>query len=69
VGFTGYQQQGSHKLRKPLRGCERIPRMVNVEGPTMGKTLAIVPSAFAHASAPAEQSSCCVFTSIVDIKH
>ena len=33
-----WYQQGSHKLRKPLPPVdERIPRMVNVEGPTMGK--------------------------------
>jgi hypothetical protein len=33
-----WYQQGSHKLRKPLPPVdERIPRMVNVGGPTMGK--------------------------------
>ncbi len=33
-----WYQQGPHKLRKPLPPVEdRIPRMVNVEGPTMGK--------------------------------
>jgi len=33
-----WYQQGSHKLRKPLPPVdERIPRMVNVEGPTVGK--------------------------------
>jgi hypothetical protein len=33
-----WYQQGPHKLRKPLPSVEeRIPRMVNVEGPTMGK--------------------------------
>jgi hypothetical protein len=33
-----WYQQGPHRLRKPLPPvAERIPRMVNVEGPTMGK--------------------------------
>jgi Protein of unknown function (DUF2961) len=33
-----WYQQGSHKLRKPLPPVdERIPRMVNVDGPTVGK--------------------------------
>lgn len=33
-----WYQQGPHKLRKPLPPVEeRIPRMVNVEGPTIGK--------------------------------
>ena len=33
-----WYQQGPHKLRKPLPPVEeRIPRMVNVEGPTMGR--------------------------------
>lgn len=33
-----WYQQGPHKLRKPLPPVEeRIPRMVNVGGPTMGK--------------------------------
>ena len=33
-----WYQQGPHKLRKPLPPLEdRIPRLVNVEGPTIGK--------------------------------
>ncbi len=33
-----WYQQGSHKLRKPLPPvADRIPHMVNVEGPTVGK--------------------------------
>jgi hypothetical protein len=33
-----WYQQGPHRLRKPLPPvAERIPRMVNVEGPTVGK--------------------------------
>lgn len=33
-----WYQQGPHKLRKPLPPVnDRIPRMVNVEGPTVGK--------------------------------
>jgi hypothetical protein len=33
-----WYQQGSHKLRKPLPPvAERIPHMVNVDGPTLGK--------------------------------
>lgn len=33
-----WYQQGSHKLRKPLPPvAERIPRLVHVDGPTMGK--------------------------------
>ncbi|MDQ3253767.1 MAG: DUF2961 domain-containing protein, partial [Acidobacteriota bacterium] len=33
-----WYQQGPHKLRQPLPPVEeRIPRMVNVEGPTVGK--------------------------------
>jgi Protein of unknown function (DUF2961) len=33
-----WYQQGPHRLRKPLPPvAERLPRMVNVEGPTMGK--------------------------------
>jgi hypothetical protein len=33
-----WYQQGAHRLRKPLPPvAERIPRMVNVEGPTIGK--------------------------------
>ena len=33
-----WYQQGPHKLRKPLPAVnDRLPRMVNVEGPTVGK--------------------------------
>jgi hypothetical protein len=33
-----WYQQGPHKLRKPLPPVEeRLPRMINVEGPTVGK--------------------------------
>lgn len=33
-----WYQQGSHKMRKPLPAVEeRVPRMINVEGPTVGK--------------------------------
>jgi hypothetical protein len=33
-----WYQQGEHKLRKPLPPvADRIPRMVNTDGPTMGK--------------------------------
>ena len=33
-----WRQQGPHKLRKPLPPVyARIPRMINVTGPTVGK--------------------------------
>ena len=33
-----WYQQGEHKLRQPLPPvAERIPRMVNTDGPTIGK--------------------------------
>jgi hypothetical protein len=33
-----WYQKGPHKLRKPLPPVdERIPRMINVGGPSMGK--------------------------------
>jgi len=33
-----WYQQGPHRLRKPLPPVEeRLPRMINVEGPTVGK--------------------------------
>ena len=36
VGY--WYQQGPHRMRKPLPPvAERIPRMINVEGPTVGK--------------------------------